>query len=196
MIVKVNRRADEMWGYIRPVLASLAGRRASERPLAGLDVIDLGIGYGDFMLRALQDGADFVVGADNNLENISDANARLLAAGFSADRFGIFEADLDSSAEQELLFQRSFDVAICTSVLPYLTFQDDLLRRMARFCAVSIVECQYYGDGPGPFGIQNDADMEIALSKHWHSVRAIGKTDLDIRQASRTIWACAIAKYT
>ena len=193
MIIKKNRRADEMWSFIEPLLARVAGQPAGEpsKRLAGLDVIDLGIGYGDFMLKALESGADYVFGTDISEENMEYAFHRLVRAGYRG-YFRILESDLNRKSDQAMLFQRSFDVGICTSVLPYLDFPDDLLYMMSRYCAISIIECQYFGDGPGFEHIRYDDEMQAWLNKYWHTAQKIGETRLDIRPATRSIWACAM----
>ncbi|MHC4412778.1 MAG: methyltransferase domain-containing protein [Planctomycetota bacterium] len=196
MILKKNRRADEMWTFIEPLLARLAGEPASlqrepHKRLAGLDVIDLGIGYGDFMLKSLQSGADFVLGTDINKENMEFAFSRLVRSGYRG-YFRILESDLNRKSDRAMLFQLSFDVGICTSVLPYLDFPDDLLFMMSEYCTISIIECQYHGDGPGLSHIRDDNDMQEWLGRYWHTVQKIGQTELDIRPASRSVWACAI----
>ncbi len=200
MILKENRRADEMWSFIEPMLARLAGepigtQREPSKRLQTLEVVDLGIGYGDFMLKALQSGADYVWGAEKDDLNIEHARNRLARAGY-AGYFSVFEADLNKKSHQSMLFQRSFDVGICTSVLPYLDFPNDLLFMMSEYCTMSIIECQYFGDGPGSnvgtSHLKDDDDMERWLRRYWLTVSKIGETKLDIRPASRSVWACAI----
>lgn len=196
MILKHNKRADDMWDFIEPLLARLAGhkrlRSEPHKRLAGMNVIDLGIGYGDFMLKALASGADYVWGVDKDKYNIEFASSRILRAGYNG-YFNIFEADLNKKSHQSMIFQRSFDIGICTSVLPYLDWPQDLLFMMSKYCTMSIVECQYFGDGPGPEYLQSDGDMEKWLRRYWRTVQKIGETHLDIRPASRSVWACAIS---
>ena len=192
MRIREKRRADEMWSCIQPRLASLAGRPAGKRSLSGLDIIDLGSGYGDLALRALQDGADYVACVDSNNDNLGYVERRLIRGGIGQDRFSVWLADLSLKSHHRAVFQRSFDVGLCTSVLPYLEHPDELLSIMSQYCAISVIECQYEGDGPGFSYIKDDIDMQRWLSRRWRSVQKIGETKLDIRPTSRSIWACAI----
>lgn len=189
-----------MWSFIQPRLARLAGRPASRHgsragSLAGLEILDAGIGYGDFMLRALQDGVDFAVGIDRDGANINYATTRLQRAGIGHHRYRIYNADLSEALTYDLIKMRGYDVGLCTSVLPYLRNPDNLLAVMSLYCAVSIVECQYFGDGPGYESIKNDGDMKRWLMEHWESVQKIGETKLDIRPATRSIWMCSITRH-
>jgi len=200
MIAKRNRRADAMWDSMLPALAGLASSQASERKasdaLKNVDIVDLGIGYGDFMIKALRHGANYVQGIEKNPDNIHTAINRLRRAGIGAERYRIYEADLSKKSDVNWVFSRSFDAGICTSVLPYLgIYADDLLRAMSVYCGLSIIECQYCGDGPGPAEIKGDEDMSHWLEEHWKSVQKIGSTDLDIRPASRSIWLCSAGKH-
>jgi len=190
----INHRAEQMWEYMLPPLGLLAGGlHASEQsPLDGLEIIDLGSGYGDFMELALKAGARMVHGVDKNVTNLELVDTRLMKAGILPYRYKLLQVDLNSKREKVLLYQRGWHVAFCFSILPYMDFPDDLLYMMAANTGLAFIECQYDQDGPGFSHIKNDDDMYRWLGRYWQSVRAIGKTDVQIRPAYRTIWMCGL----
>jgi hypothetical protein len=190
----INRRAKKMWKYIHPPLALLAGglQAGSRGPLGGLEIVDFGSGYGDFMELSLKAGAGLVHGIDNNVTNLEIVDTRLAKAGVFPYRYNLLNVDLNSKRELNLLFQRSWHAGFCFSVLPYLDSPELLLYRMSIGVGIAFIECQYDGDGPGFSHIRDDIDMEKWLGRYWQSVRIIGRTELDIRDASRTIWLCGM----
>lgn len=197
----INRRAEEMWSYILPCLedfASLSVNLKKEPMLSGMSIVDLGSGYGDFVVRLLKEGAKKVIAVDNSMDNLRIVREKVHELGYDHEsRLRLVYANLNSKVDQAGIFMppafsgfRSPDIAICTSVLPYIEVPDDLLYLMASTCMLSIIECQYSGDGPGFSWIKDDHDMERWLLHYYSYVNIIGRTKLDIRNASRTIWAC------
>lgn len=202
MAETINRRAEKMWSYIRPAIAkytTMPGMKESDPLFAGWRFVDLGSGYGDFTVRLLGDGAASVLAVDNNHDNLRVVRERVSDMGMRASsRCRLVYGDLNSKAFHVGLFDppghtgfHKPEIAICTSVLPYLKFPGDLLYMMAETCGLSIIECQYANDGPGFSWIKDDTDMKRFLLNYFPVVRAIGATELDIRAATRTIWACA-----
>jgi 16S rRNA A1518/A1519 N6-dimethyltransferase RsmA/KsgA/DIM1 with predicted DNA glycosylase/AP lyase activity len=155
-------------------------------------VLDVGCGPGDFMRLALQAGASFVSGIDKDMMMAHDASSALMTDGYGPGvNYIIYADDLDYFIQNNL---GSFyaEVSMCFSCLPYLYDVDAALEWMKqRTSSVSLVECQYNGDGPyAPKNIKSDYDMRLVLERHWTTVKKIGETRLDIRPATRTIWAC------
>lgn len=142
----------------------------------GKKVIDLGYGYGDFLKKAWDSGATTVVGIDQvDSGDFDNPHINTILAGIEAYPF-------DTSR---------YDIAICFSVLPYLHDPTELLIRIKKCADVSLIECQYDGDGPGFPWIHDDLDMRKWLDMiGWREITAIGKTHTRIRNAERTIWLC------
>jgi hypothetical protein len=58
-------------------------------------------------------------------------------------------------------------------------------------CEISLVECQYAGDGPGFEDIENDNDFQELLWKAGFAwAQPIGRTFVKGRDKYRTIWYC------
>lgn len=174
-----NKRAGQMWDII-----------SAHVDFSGKRVIDLGCGHGDLVFRAAAAGARWVQGFDIDADCIDDCEQRArplyekLHVGFHNKDFTEIE-------------WAPCDIIICCSVLPYLRNPGDFINKMAYSTPVSIIECQYNGDGPGLLHIDNDGEMEwwlmqqsIGTSNGWSTVTAIGKTYVEGRDKWRTIWMC------
>lgn len=168
--VPVNRRDTERWALIEP-----------EVTLKSKKVLDVGCGYGDVMMRACMAGAKTIVGVDKDAMVIGEARERL--AGCPGVLF--YEDDLVKWLSKT---RRRFDYAFCLSVLPYVDMAR-MLDLLVKKSKVTVIECQYLGDGPGT--VSDDREMRAILSDAgWTSVKRLGAVPLAIRPAERTVWLC------
>lgn len=176
----VNRRAEEMWSYINKVV-----------DFKGKTVVDVGCGPGDFIRLALKSGAEHVHGIDRDYMAASEASLYLINHGWVAGQFSISIEDIDYLAYSFDSFSL-VDISMCFSCLPYVSDIDTTLEWIKHGTTeVALIECQYSGDGPqAPKHIKNDKDMHGVLSRYWPTAIKIGETALDIRPATRSIWAC------
>ena len=196
-----NSRAEQHWQIV-------SGRV----DFAGKTVADLGVGYGDLSMRAIGAGA-YVVGFD---KDISPFVNRTRKAGFQSAKLnfdtnvhlssvinvskasGTYPLVVCAETDLELLThdnKKKYDVAMCFSVLPYLSEPKSLLSWMQENAVISFIECQYFGDGPGLETIKNDYDMLEWLSSMrqpfgWEHIERIGKTHIVDRDMYRTVWMC------
>jgi len=150
----------------------------------GKSVVDLGCGYGDFLWRAYVAGASRVLGIDRDPDVVKAVRFRLESHGYAIAPVHAVIGNLD--AYQGLV--ANGDIAFCFSVLPYLKKPDRLLQFMSSNFQTSLVECQYWGDGPGLSNVKNDVEMRDWLENYWTSVENIGNTLVRDRGAVRTIW--------
>lgn len=173
-----NKRAGHMWDII-----------SQHVDFKGKRVIDLGCGHGDLALRvSAMSAARWVQAHDVDAACIDDCEAKKqmvkhrVTVSFNVNDVG------------ELFFHETLsqcDVLICCSVLPYLPFASRFIDKMARHAPISIIECQYHGDGPGFPDIKDDDDMQTwLLSAGWSTVTPVGKTFVEGRDKWRTIWKC------
>lgn len=166
-----NNRAKDMFALIEKSIV-----------IHGASIIDLGCGYGDIMLYAIHAGAHHVYGVDLDISRAFDK-----MEGIDPCRWTLDEGDISTGK----LPTCKFDIAICTSVLPYIENRDAVLDYMAKHATTSFIEMQYYGDGPGPEDIQGASDMRAWLSKHFNSIRLIGCTATGRSPIPyRDIWRC------
>jgi SAM-dependent methyltransferase len=142
--------------------------------------VDLGCGYGDLLFFAATAGAWHRLGIDKEKRDV-----------FTHGGITVIEADLEewiSSDDQRA--REKYDIALCFSVLLYLEKPGKILRWMSEHVKMSFIECQYLGDGPGVYWLENDDDMREWLSGYWLSVKPIGHTLVKDRNTKRTIWMC------
>jgi SAM-dependent methyltransferase len=178
-----NKRAGHMWDII-----------SQHVDFKGKRVVDLGCGYGDLSFRMAAAGA-YVFACDK--KEICDEVWKR-KPDLDKGHMTIFPCDVEVDFFREIL--PAFNVPgviVCCSVLPYLRNPGDLVDKMAHSAPVSIIECQYNGDGPGLIHIDNDGEMEwwlmqqsIGTSNGWSAVTPIGKTFVEGRDKWRTIWKC------
>jgi len=157
----------------------------------GKTVVDVGCGPGDFIRLALRSGAEHVLGIDRDYMIASDASLYLINNGWRPGQFNIVIDDIDYLVETYDGVS-IVDISMCFSCLPYVRdIGDTLMWIHAGTAEVALIECQYYGDGPqAPVYIKDDADMGYLLLSYWPRVEKIGETVVDIRPATRSIWAC------
>lgn len=166
----MNSRAPKMWDII-----------TSRVDFEGKSVIDLGCGTGDFLWRSKKAGARQVVGIDVDMDTCWTAKQNCAKEGYAPV---ILTDDICLLENRE----EPFDVALCLSVIPYVANLPNLMVWMRDNATVSLVECPYSGDGPGPKNIKDDEDMAKILSIFWDNVEPIGTTDMGPRPGTRTIW--------
>jgi len=180
MTNRTNQRAGKMFEQISKVV-----------DFRDKTVVDLGCGFGDLILAAAKSGAKAVVGIDSDKGNLATCTSKVLRHAPKDAKASFYALNLD--VEDNLVALGEFDIAFCTSVLPYLYHREELLTYMSRHCITSIIEMQYFGDGPGPVEIMNDDDMKEWLSKFWVSVTKIGETHTGRNPAYRSLWMCVNA---
>ena len=165
-----NVRAAEMWKQIT--------RRVDIR---NKNILDVGCGYGDFLLLAYHAGAKTVMGWDNDADMVEIASSKTK----NLPRAMVNHYDIEAWKPK----LNQFDVILCLSVLPYVNFHETLMKiRIAG--KIAVIECQYYGDGPGPEFLKSDADMDAALQDVGFDGKAIGFTQVKEDRFMRTIWMC------
>jgi len=176
-----NMRSPEQWRIIKENGINFAGKK----------VMDLGCGWGDILLNCWADGASTLVGVEYDPDNkryLDDKISKYLSANPHIK--GTIET-LSTNIDDIDLSDNPPDIAICFSILPYLDDYLDLLDKLYEDVAITLIECQYGGDGPGIMHIKNDADMKAILQGiGWSKVEAIGKTLVVGRNKYRTIWKC------
>lgn len=170
----VNTRASQIWGFI-----------ASAIDVRGKTIIDLGCGAGDLAIFALKAGAHFVMAIDNDMEVLEGARINFDNHGIDTAKYQrgcININDWDGS-------EWNGDIAICTSVLPYLKRPLQFLRFLCKY-EYSIIECQYAGDGNGFSYILNDEDIRNEFARAGLQATRIGSTSVKEDKFTRTIWLC------
>ena len=170
-----NLRSQRQWKIIRGRV-DFADKR----------VIDYGCGMADLLRHALIiGGARYCAGVEED-KHVYDGLLDRFPRGRIDPAFRLFS----ENAETFVTKHDRFDVGICCAVLPYLEQPDTFPSNMKDACKISIVECQYAGDGPGFPTLLDDDDMEEWLGCHWQSVEPIGSTLVEYRNVQRTIWLC------
>ena len=173
----INVRSPLMWEAIFTALSRIDG----------CNVIDLGAGYGDLSLRFARAGAR-VIAVENDPLVLATLRERVGDSGY-AGNVTVLEGNIEDY-DLPIWHADDTDIFVITSVLPYLSDPDKLLWHMSTGARMSIIECQYSGDGPGFANIGDDHDMRLWLMRFWAAVSKIGETHLNIRPASRSIWLC------
>ena len=96
--------------------------------LAGRRVLDLGCNAGFWSLKALEAGADFVVGVDGRQMYIDQAELVMEAKGIEPSRFRFEQANLFAWEPGE-----QFDIVLCLGLLYHVARPVELLERCARW---------------------------------------------------------------
>lgn len=187
-LTPVNNRSPEMWSYIERYVNDVLPDGFKNKM-----VIDLGCGFCDLAIFAAQAGASvFAVEKDSGVFERTETR---LHAGARSDRrllrVTIVQNDVDTFTARDY-GPPVVDIAFCTSVLPYLQKPDQCLKWLATYIPISIIECQYAGDGPGFKHIRNDVAMKAWLNEFWPTdgIKIIGNTFVPGRDKVRTIWGC------
>lgn len=176
---------------------------------AGKTVLDLGCGYADILFRCKEAGARECIGVDSRVWNKALARAQ----SWLFEDIGFADFDIDRDIDQipqgpiKQADLRSWNVIICFSVLPYLDKAAAVLDWVKAHSEITLIECQYDGDGPGSVPWlsrrlgpdlyeyqkppKDDYRMrDILAGVGWQSVEPIGKTLVEGRNKWRTIWLC------
>ena len=149
-------------------------------------VIDVGCGYADFMWRAYAAGARAVFGYDNDKTVNYIASERLETYGYVGKPVYIMNSDIQNWDEK---WPGKHDIAICTSLLPYLKSPGYILECIIRDSDIAIIECQYAGDGPGFDWLNDDSAMAFWLFANGAQESSkLGETCIIGRDKYRTIW--------
>lgn len=170
-----NKRAPEMWEIL-----------ISHLDFHGKRVVDFGCGRGDFLQMSYICGAQ-AIGYDIDERIVSQCH-------FDGLKVRCVDIEEVSWAESSGII-RNGDIAILFSVIPYLRDPDDILSKMADKYPISLIECQYAGDGPAGGWVSglpapnDDSDMIEWLKLYWSNPKAIGWTEVSER-GRRTIWVC------
>jgi SAM-dependent methyltransferase len=163
-----NGRSGEMWNII-----------SEYQDFSMVHVLDIGCGYGDFLIRSVMAGARGAWGVDNDPEIIQAVTEKVGPLPID-----LFCMDAVEYMQHPILH----DVVFCFSVLPYLPDQRQALKYLKIRSRVVYLEVQYVGDGPGTH--LEDADMHETLSEHWEECIPIGHTLVKEGRFKRTIWRC------
>lgn len=172
-----NKRFPEMWKILTRHI-----------DFEGKTLLDVGCGYGDLIIAAYEQGAT-VYGMDRSDSVISyllGNNSNRIKTG----KFTVIQHDINLFLSVTNEEDDKFDILTCFSVLPYLQSPKQILRNFSEVAKVVIIECQYYGDGPGLSWIRDDTDMSMLLQDIWPNVRKIGQTFIENRNRYRGIWIC------
>jgi len=150
--------------------------------LVGKSVLDLGCGGGDMLQFAAQAGAVEVWGVDNDVAEVAKTLGRIRTLG----NVYMVYCSIDNWFR---VSHRVFDVVMCLSVLPYVDDFYATLKLIADHSHIAIIECQYHGDGPGPYWLRCDVDMSGALSSvGFNNVTKLGSTEVLYRNTECALW--------
>jgi len=171
-----NSRFPRMWDYIKPHID------ADLRFCA-----DLGCGRGDMVWAMHYAGASVSYGFD--AVPPFDVYPKNYTSPLNGGIVSFKQLDIDEIGRTGYV---DFSYVSCFSVLPYLKHPDATLKWMYNHSIVSLIECQYAGDGPGYEHIKTSDDMETWLkSIGWETVEKLGHTKIRDRDAKRDIWYCS-----
>lgn len=183
----INTRSGEMWKVIAPeVEKHLAGRQQ-------LTIIDLGCGHADVLSRFCQlPNARQAVGVDHDQHILRSNSKRFRQMRLHASCQFVHD-QIERYICRPQLPKGFYTVGLCCSVLPYLdpAVRDNVLDWLSHSTQYTFIECQYFGDGPGPENLKNDDDMINWLYAYWDITVPIGRTLVHGRNKYRTIWMCA-----
>lgn len=173
----INTRAIAMWSVISRFV-----------DFRGKSVFDLGCGGGDFIWRSHVAGAYKVTGIDYYSMATKSVEVRVQHTKHGTKSVGTVE-----TIREDLNLMKpewKADIALCCSVLPYLDDPANFVLWMSKQFDLSVVECQYAGDGPGFDFIRNTSDMKFWLGDTFDSVTLIGSSYLVAKDIYRDIWMC------
>jgi hypothetical protein len=151
--------------------------------------LDLGCGYADLLWRCWAAGASEVWGLDQDID-IINRNARISAQMNVADPpVGFICTEIQSY--MGLVPTSNPDVILCFSVLPYLSNIPRVLEWIYNHSHTALIECQLFGDGPGPEWLKTLGDL-AALFRDvgWLHIQLLGSTYIPDRDKHRIIWMC------
>lgn len=169
-----NKRSSKQWDIIT--------QHIKPETMGDKRVVDLGCGYGDILYNFYKARAN-CIGIEGDEKVFNDVADRLNGLPITLRMFNL--NDINQRMRNDV-----FDIGVCFSVLPYVINTDALLAWMSLHCKISLIECQYAGDGPGFAHIRDDSDMAQWLNRYFHKIKMIGQTEVNGRNASRSIWMC------
>lgn len=170
-----NSRADTIWRLIEPTVF-----------WKDKFCVDIGCGHGDFLWRMKNAGALYVLGVDNDPQALKSARDRVVKNGATGIRFaGQWIEEWMPACRDDV-----YDIVICFSVLPYLSWTyGKALRELRRVVKETLFfEVQYENDGPGK-EITSDYGMKALLTKSGWKPKPLGVT-MAKGEFKRTIWKC------
>jgi len=172
----VNTRALAMW---MPISRLVDFRNKT--------VMDLGYGGGDFIYKAHIAGASKVTGIDLS------SGTKSVEVNVQHTKYGVKSAGTIETIKGDLNLMKTewaADISFCFSVLPYLDDPQNFVNWMSNQFKLSVIECQYKGDGPGFGFIKDTADMKYWLKNSFDNVTLIGNSYVVSRDTYRDIWMC------
>jgi len=115
-------RAEQLRRYLLDPLLGVTGGT-----LRGRRVLDLGCNAGLWSLRAIEAGADFVLGIDGLQMAIEQANFVFEAKGIGAERYRFEHGDIFEHS-----FEESFDVVLCLDLMDQVSRPVELFELISR----------------------------------------------------------------
>jgi SAM-dependent methyltransferase len=122
-------RAEQLRGYVLDALLSVTGGT-----LRGHRVLDLGCNAGLWSLRAIEAGADFVLGVDSLGMAIDQADFVFETKGVDSSRYRFEQGDVFEHA-----FAEAFDVVLCLDFIDQVSKPVELFELMSGVGAQTIV---------------------------------------------------------
>ena len=176
-----NKRVPEQWKVINKHV-----------DFEGKSVWDIGCGYADLLWCCWRAGAMVIMGVDCDIDTIKYNKQVRTQMG---DSESILYIDFCRSEIETLvgtiMDETCEDIILCFSVLPYLDNIPATLQWIHDRSKLALIECQTFGDGPGPAWHKTDDDMRHLLEcTGWTSINRIGATYVANRDKWRTIWLC------
>ena len=172
----INSRSIAMWACISRTI-----------DFRNKSVIDLGHGGGDFIYRAHVAGALKITGID------LASGTKSVEVNVQHTKHGVRSVGTIATINDDLNLMKSewkADIAFCFSVLPYLDDPQNFVNWMSKQFKLSVIECQYKGDGPGFYFIKDTGDMKYWLKNSFDSVTLIGNSYVVSKDTYRDIWMC------
>ncbi len=119
----VNRNIERTRYFIDPVVQHCFGGS-----LAGKRVLDLGCNAGYWSLKALDAGADFVLGIDGRQMHVDQANLVMETKAIDTDRYRFDQVNVFDWEPDE-----QFDIVLCLGLLYHVARPIELLERCSRW---------------------------------------------------------------
>lgn len=118
----VNRHEQRARYFFEPLVRLCGGS------LTGRRVLDLGCNAGYWALKALDAGADFVLGVDGRQMHVDQANLVMEAKGVASDRYSFECTDALTRRSTE-----TFDIVLCLGLLYHVAKPVELLERCSQW---------------------------------------------------------------
>lgn len=170
---QVNLRSEKILGFI---LSAIAHRLQDHNK--DFTFFDLGYGYGDIIIRLHKLGYEV-----SGVEKDDDLYQRMKGFGIKT-----YHDDIENFIHNFDPIDK-FDLIICTSVIPYLRYQDKIIEWIAHNSHLSVFEIQSEGDGPGTLESQIIVE-DYLMDCHFDSVTQIGVTLVKENLFERRLFLC------